>query len=201
MVNMVEFSSLWNDNWSLIDIAKHFGVSTRTIQYLVSKEGLQSRFDFWKRNDQHLRDMWPHHSGSEIAAIIGTTRSAVIGRANRLGLGGKRNTGGGRPRTADPSKKRIRLPSKLVRIRPPMILEPAPNLSDLIELIDLEKHHCRFPIHGKYCGNKIVHRAYCGFHARKCYVAPSRGGTGFLAALAESVVSHREVIHDGPESL
>lgn len=132
-------------------------------------------------------------SASAIAARIGLkSRSAVCGKARRLELP-RRSAGLARhacKRVAikPETPKRLpqkRTPSPKVVTAPRISAEPLPPetvwkpLSDRkpIALLDLEPHHCRWPVDGGSCGcNKVKGLSYCEQHAATAFrpaVSPS----------------------------
>lgn len=133
-------------------------------------------------NDQQveeLRNGWEVMSASQLAAKIGTTRSAIIGKAHRIGLKAKAKAGG--QKTMRPAPRVRHLPTvsrnrlaimSLEEVFPPLIDE-APALIEnggRVTLEALRPHHCRFPIGDKapylFCGNDIVKGSYCAAHGR-----------------------------------
>lgn len=142
------------------------------------------------------------HSAGEIARTLGgCTRNAVIGRLYRIGLSGKEPLERQRTRREARTKyhHRRKKPkiaeitaaqaaeraarSQALRERAenqagPDLLRPA---NELVKLVDLEFHHCRWPYgepkDGLSCGlKKVPGLSYCDFHARRAYmpVQPTR---------------------------
>lgn len=119
-------------------------------------------------------------SASLIASRLGgVTRNAVIGKVTRLGLP---------PRSVSVRKiyKPIhaRHPMGKVRLKttlrpPPMESKPLPpvQVDDVarVALVDLEPHHCRFPVGEPtkgFCGlRKIEGTSYCQGHLQRCTVS------------------------------
>jgi GcrA cell cycle regulator len=135
-------------------------------------------------------------SSSEIAAELGggLTRNAIIGKATRLGLrlkgvGGKNK--GRKPRahgTAVPNairaiaerKKRPKAaaPAKVHYLDATQELTdlPADQSASAVTLLELEPHHCRWPLGDpltpqfRFCGaKKFGEQVYCGRHCRLSY--------------------------------
>jgi GcrA cell cycle regulator len=131
-------------------------------------------------------------SGQEIANEFGKlgfplTRNAIIGKLNRLGLAQPQAE-----RTAEYHRRRAeralinraehrtvqRIHQKRVRRREPEP-EPAPEIQapDAVHvtLLELEEHHCRWPIGDpckadfRFCGADNTGRSYCPWHTRMAY--------------------------------
>ena len=113
------------------------------------------------------------------AGYVGITRNAVIGKVHRLRI--PHNTDPHVTNARKPRRPKQPSPDKLVRKPPaPMVIDmPAPSPDDIIRvasLIDLEPHHCRYPIGDPrgaifgFCGDsKVVGLSYCEHHAMVCY--------------------------------
>lgn len=106
------------------------------------------------------------------------SRNAVIGKASRLGL-----IEASPRRTSLPRVRKPRAPTKgfsaqggtLVLSASPLQPVELPTLRapvcDPVSLVDLETHHCRWPVEGGYCGatKKAKEKGgrespYCAFH-------------------------------------
>lgn len=89
---------------------------------------------------------------SQIAAALGMTNSAVIGRADRLGLAKQ-------GRSATNQKRRIAVQAQ--SLPPTFVTGP-------VALLDLEPHHCRWPVRDApymFCADtKADHSSYCSRH-------------------------------------
>lgn len=111
----------------------------------------------------------------EIGDILGCTKNAVIGKVHRLGIQtlqpvnkaavvGRRSIAKPKPKPKKPSVERkggLRV-DVTAKYRPPSInIEmPTPEKHLGIKLLDLEPHHCRYPI-GQgaditFCGQKRI---------------------------------------------
>ncbi len=140
-----------------------------------------------------LKDLWNKgHSAGDIAQRInGFSRNAVIGKVHRLGL--SRRT----PRVTEVRVKRRRITRKAnairrerkteicelvaARINPNAKPMPESTLVPLegttpVKLLDLEHHHCRWPIGDPqdagfgFCGcQKAAGTPYCEAHANRAY--------------------------------
>lgn len=140
-----------------------------------------------------LRKYWAENrSGSEIAALLGgLTRCAVLGKAWRLGL----------PARSESSKlsrkKRKFKTAPPAAVKPPLAPKPVTLVASMclpilkalvtemhktieeppaegIDILDLEKHHCRYitsgdGIRAKFCGaRKMDDSSYCSEHRKIC---------------------------------
>jgi hypothetical protein len=124
---------------------------------------------FWtEQNIATLSRLWLSHSATQIAKIIGATKGAVIGKVDRLGLPSKP------PGRASLPKKPPRPPSVAKEVqapRNPPLEVPAPSPLS-IQIMDLERHHCRWPMWPEqdgYCGHQKSesHPSYCEHHVRE----------------------------------
>jgi len=133
-------------------------------------------------------------SCSKISRALGhgISRCAVIGKVNRLGL----------PHRAKPAVRKPYVKEYVPKLAPidlTPLPEPAP--ADLVKLIDLERHHCRFPygdpltdVFG-FCGRKKADAMpYCANHAGVVYrpEALRRMGHGSENPKAEAVTESAE---------
>jgi GcrA cell cycle regulator len=134
-------------------------------------------------------------SASQIAPMIDPclTRNAVIGKARRLMLPRRREglPGAGRPRTGV-IKVRVlgRRPgrpfgSKTMKRRwvPPPLDDFAIPIDQRKTLLELEPHHCRYPVgHPNcegffFCGGPIIAEgSYCASHWARCHMEVPRRG-------------------------
>lgn len=130
-----------------------------------------------------VRKYWSEGlSASQICARIGnTTRNAVIGRVRRMGLDF-------RVTKVQAKRQRPPQPPRLARCKPehqrpiefrgppkdpaPMPLPAADDIAR-VSLIDLEPHHCRFPVGEPtqgFCGcPKVPGVSYCEGHMARAY--------------------------------
>jgi GcrA cell cycle regulator len=121
-------------------------------------------------------------SSAEIAEELGgITRNAVLGKVHRLGLSLLQQRTG-RPRVPNP-KRRRNYPNKpkpqhfRVDNRPsePIVDLPPEIPVNPIPLLDLEHHHCRYPVADNptlFCGGRAV--PGCSWCARHCGVVYQR---------------------------
>ena len=118
-------------------------------------------------------------AGQAAGVLGGITRNAVIGKWHRMGL----RRGYARPRNIEKSrskgpqaKAKVRPARKRV-VLPPMPVEelPPPAVTDIarVSLMDLERHHCRWPVGEPtqgFCGCKpYPGLPYCEPHARRAF--------------------------------
>lgn len=161
---------------------------------------------------QTMRARWAEgKSAGEIARELGgVSRNAVIGKLHRLGIAGRgmalpQREHKLRVRTARDAARRLKVktinPNGIYKLQP-LPAEPMPEPSEfddsrrgqLVHLLDLEPHHCRFAIgyddrlgHG-FCGcTAVPGLPYCDHHAGRVYtpveaVRPSRRGLTHIEA-------------------
>ena len=132
-----------------------------------------------------LTKLWAEGlSCSQIATELrGLTRSAVIGKVHRLKLPGRKEHRA-EVRPAKPPRKRYRRTGFGTYIKKTeLIAVPIPAIDDFqipLEqrktLVQLEDHHCRWPVGEPaestffFCGaDKVENIPYCAGHARKAY--------------------------------
>lgn len=146
---------------------------------------------------KQLRALWiAGNSAGQIAKILGGySRSAVIGKIHRIGLSGrsdrqtkyrvsgvrksrKRRRPSGVPMPAFQSALAAALAAAPIEPLPAMPDAPAPA-DQRRSLLELEPHHCRWPIGDTkdpdfhFCGaRKVAGLSYCLAHARKAYQPP-----------------------------
>lgn len=155
-----------------------------------------------------LKKLWTEEgrSGSEIASILGgTTRNAVLAKLDRLGLLTRTNS------SVSPTRVSTRRPPKPRRFVPAMsvAVEAMPMPAERfdvpperrVKLIDLESHHCRWPLGDPkdadfgFCGaRKHPASMYCEPHFRAS-VEPPRLGRSPKSEIADprQTTSNRRV--------
>ena len=123
---------------------------------------------------EQLRKLWGSGlSAAQIAMTLGgVNRNGVIGKAHRLGLSNPKRVQPV-PKRAEPG--RLRNPTRLVVIRNgtdpglPKVQSAAPSPGG-VAFMDLERHHCRWPVDAQFCGADAVEsKPYCGRHLRMAY--------------------------------
>jgi GcrA cell cycle regulator len=146
-----------------------------------------------------LKKLWQDGlSAIQIAARLGgVTRNAVISKVHRCGFSGRKPRANvrtilppkprvvskrvaavhGRPEWHSPSTEahRARAQERTVLSLHPFAL---PENTAVVALIDLEEHHCRFPLGEPnllgYCGKpKVKGLSYCEHHSQICYATRS----------------------------
>lgn len=133
------------------------------------------------KNDmnQKILEMWEQgKSGSEIANVLGVTRSTVLGRINRLRRKHKIEYRAAKilvksdrvVRTRDKAK-----PYKKLRVFVP-VEQVIPKPKNSVSILDLQYWSCRYvlgdpktPLDKIYCGQISEQGSYCKDHAQLCY--------------------------------
>lgn len=164
----------------------------------------KQRMSWTDERVEKLRKLWGDGlSASQCALQLGMpwmSRNAVIGKVTRLGLPGRKvkvrrpaydrwNTEDRRMTRGDKPFKQAR---KTAKPKPDWRAEPLPETpaADVVRVtsvLDLEPHHCRWPVGDPkhagfgYCGcKKVEGLPYCNAHARRAYAPivpkPSTGG-------------------------
>lgn len=146
----------------------------------------RSRMSWTDDRVERLRNMWADGlSCSRIAAALGgVTRNAVIGKASRLGLSSRNRAP--RKRLSPRIKRQRPVVPKQSRSgswapsspkAPQWLCEPT---ATQVSLLDLEPHHCRWPISEYdgpvqgFCGaRKVPGTSYCATHAAKACRLPT----------------------------
>jgi hypothetical protein len=140
------------------------------------------RWDAWSdENTTRLRELiYMGYSCARAGLELGYSKNAVSGKINRLGL---RGNGSEPPAKRLPSISIIPTTSAGRKRRIHTSAPPKPIAADFIPpnpvtLMELEKHHCRFPSGDSpnvmFCGELPTKGApYCGVHCRIAY-QPSR---------------------------
>lgn len=127
-----------------------------------------------------VKKLWAEgRSAGYIARSTGKTRNAIISKIHRLGLtrGTRRVYDPGirttRARSAPREARTLTLVAKIPPSPPPIYVEPPSSIppDQRIKLVDLEAHHCRWPIgdpkHADFgfCGaHKTTASMYCQHH-------------------------------------
>ncbi len=108
---------------------------------------------------------------AKIAEEFGITKNSVIGKAHRLGVELKyvRLTVSGKPSTRARSTPFLGVFKVKSHPLPPE--RPEPNALN-IPFLELEPHHCRYPVKGNefYCGHPKEIGSYCAHHHGVCHV-------------------------------
>jgi len=182
---------------------------------------------------EKLKTMWTKDrlSANEIAVILGTTRSAVIGKLHRMGMTG--DHGGSRQRpvglrrvpnerqkpkspTPKPNWASFGMPTRkpepaMPKLPPEPLPPPTPRVFDpakLVKTLDLEDHHCRWPVGDpgqpdfRHCGETRIiglRAPYCLSCAQVAYRPAekhARKGVNFASGgrilLSGSKESHKQ---------
>jgi GcrA cell cycle regulator len=124
------------------------------------------------------------YSCSQIAADLGgVTRNAVIGKISRLGLASREKSPQQqqvRQRKSQGQRLLRKLLAKPSQPQPASLsaaaVAPAPLACEPVKLVDLQSHHCRFPIGDPhdadfaFCGATAIEGLpYCESHCRLAY--------------------------------
>ncbi len=155
-----------------------------------------SKFPWGDETELALRSLWSSgKTAAMVAAELQTfgyiTRCSVIGKARRLGL--ESRASGVRqapikPKRQRPPKPQPRQKSQPFILRPfakqrpsmPPLPLPVPPVTDVarVAFMDLEPHHCRWPINEPvtgFCGcDKVPGLSYCQTHAARAFAVRDR---------------------------
>lgn len=138
---------------------------------------------------EKLKDLWAKGLSCSVIAhkIGGTTRNAVIGKVARLGLPGRQITQRAeykRKHRAEDERRVGKAQRKTRVVLLPLPTTPLPDpdqfdrdrLASSVTLLDLEPHHCRYPVgstdlsNHRFCGLPAhTGLPYCGHHARVAF--------------------------------
>lgn len=155
------------------EIAKQFGCTEQSVKHLIIKWGLSRASDFWTaaRVDQLKALYAAGQSYSEIGQAMGVKRGVISGKAHRLGL-----TAPNSSRAIRSQRLSGRKPKPLVRRDPTPLL--APEEVGPVKLLDLQFHHCRWPLamhdgERTFCGRQRAHEltSYCAEHRAQSVTA------------------------------
>jgi GcrA cell cycle regulator len=141
---------------------------------------------------EQLRELWAAGlTAREIAEQLGHdfTRGAVIGKAWRLRLTPRpsplgRATGRTIPVPRPPAPP-PRPPSALTPLQPavPARAPPPPPRMRRLQLVQLEPHHCKWPVNDPHlpgfyfcAANALDGEVYCEFHDRVAFARPRQQG-------------------------
>jgi GcrA cell cycle regulator len=130
--------------------------------------------------EEELRQRWAAGTSATVIAKElgnGITRNAVIGKANRLNLPPHKRANSAEPPTRRPYKQR-KVRVLITRQLPPEPPEvPRPPKMRRLALLDLEPHHCRWPVGNParpdffFCAADTYDGAvYCPWHMRAAFV-------------------------------
>lgn len=135
------------------------------------------------RIDQ-LKALWASGATApQIANALGDgfTKNAVLGKAHKLKLPGRANLGNGITKAQfDASRPVHRQPSAPIIENFDMEDGEGVDVTHLVGILDLERHHCRWPMAGDgsatmFCGERSRHGPYCPRHASRAGIGYGRG--------------------------
>lgn len=154
---------------------------------------------FWEDEEkvELLKKLWDEGlSAGRIKIHMGISRNAVIGKARRLGLASRATTqrlSSAQARVLSRRGKHVLTSTTVPKLRelhaqmkaapaPKLAPEPLPVLDEPgggegVSLLDLEPHHCRYPITRElphmFCGaGRASGSSYCQRHAAICSSRP-----------------------------
>lgn len=134
---------------------------------------------------EEMRQLWAAGCSATVIANQlgnGISRCAVIGKAHRLGLPPHKHA----PSADGPPKQRRQYKTRTVKVLITRQLPPEPEpmrppRMRRLPLLELEPHHCRWPVGSPqqkdffFCAADVVEgRVYCGWHLAMAFVQPKR---------------------------
>lgn len=149
-----------------------------------------NKADWTDERTNTLKKLWAEGNSCSVIArqLGGISRNAVIGKIHRLGLSGRVTT---QRKKQAPWFRRVRkakaVRAGIARARTwreiakslPQHPLPPPTVTDVarVQLLDLESHHCRWPVGEPtqgFCGcSAVPGLPYCAGHADRAYRAPT----------------------------
>jgi len=105
---------------------------------------MNSRFrsDWPKGRVDRLKELWPTHSGAEIAREFGCSRSSICGKVSKLVALGEIE-----PKLSEPEiQRRARTRTKNEEAANPKPPKPEPEVCAPVKLAETTSRHCRFPM-------------------------------------------------------
>lgn len=133
-----------------------------------------------------MRQLWSEGRTSyEISERTGASRGSIMGLLSRMGL---KQLSKERARHASGNSRSIQkhfmygrgyVPSatikRVVGLKDTRTLPDDPTPEQRVSLLDLERHHCRFPFNGDpettYCGrDKVSGYSFCQQHRERCFI-------------------------------
>jgi GcrA cell cycle regulator len=119
-----------------------------------------------------LKQLWAEGlSASQCAAELGgLTRNAIIGKVHRLGLQERKARTQARTSPIPKRWNGKHVANAAAAEKPDCLPAAFAPIAGTVSLLELENHHCRWPVGDKFCGNPHanIHRniPYCPAHAR-----------------------------------
>lgn len=169
--NIAKLKEMWSDGATLSEIAKEFGCSRNAVVGKLNRLGLSSpAIDKWPPEKvEKLKALWAAGVSKRVIAMeLGFSKTSVFSKGTRLGLRGERPI----PPSRRPKRNRP-LPRVPKNEAPPLSVDQKEFILGAgITLLELEPHHCRWPLNetkkgGQYffCGEKKRQDGpYCPYH-------------------------------------